>query len=378
MINVIESTFFALLRIGISGKEEELPEMNCSEWNEIYNMAIKQSVGAIIANAIEFLAQSRRPNRAMLLQFISLKLTVEQQNRRMTNRCVELQQMLMNNGFRSCIIKGQGNAEMYRDVYMRSPGDIDCWIEGSRIEIYRFIMEQCSKILGLSLKETTRNIHNQYHHIDFPFFQDTEVEIHYTPAFMFNPYYNHRIQDYVEKEKNRQLGHQIATTVGQVINVPTNDFNIVFQLSHVFKHYITEGIGARHAVDYYYLLLQSSAEERMVAVKVLKSLRLSKFTRGWMWIMKTSLGLKDEYLLGEPDIRIGKQIYEDMICGGNFGHSNEQHHFFKNNKYNTLSNEIIRSLFLTKEYPTEAIARPYNIVWHQVWKVWFKLNNRVC
>ena len=36
--------------------------------------------------------------------------------------------------------------------------------------------------------------------------------------------------------------------------IPTVEFNIIFQLTHIYSHLMNEGIGLRQLVDYYYVL----------------------------------------------------------------------------------------------------------------------------
>ena len=38
------------------------------------------------------------------------------------------------------------------------------------------------------------------------------------------------------------------------IAIPTAEFNLIFQLTHIFSHLMNEGIGLRQLVDYYYVL----------------------------------------------------------------------------------------------------------------------------
>ena len=46
-------------------------------------------------------------------------------------------------GFRCCILKGQGNALLYPDPYMRTPGDIDIYLEGGRKRIMEYVNRVC-------------------------------------------------------------------------------------------------------------------------------------------------------------------------------------------------------------------------------------------
>ena len=36
--------------------------------------------------------------------------------------------------------------------------------------------------------------------------------------------------------------------------IPTVEFNIIFQLTHIYSHQMNEGIGLRQLLDYYYVL----------------------------------------------------------------------------------------------------------------------------
>ena len=44
------------------------------------------------------------------------------------------------------------------------------------------------------------------------------------------------------------LGEQVE------IAIPTMEFNLIFQLTHIFSHLMNEGIGLRQLLDYYYVL----------------------------------------------------------------------------------------------------------------------------
>ena len=75
------------------------------------------------------------------------------------------------------------------------------------------------------------------------------------PSIMNNPIYNKRLQRWFSDRMDEQCQHivDLPDGVGQ-IPVPTFEFNLVFQLSHMMHHYFDEGIGLRQMMDYYYLL----------------------------------------------------------------------------------------------------------------------------
>ena len=72
--------------------------------------------------------------------------------------------------------------------------------------------------------------------------------------------------------------------------VPTWEFNVVFQLSHIFKHLLQEGIGLRQLIDYYYLLCNRPDDSSVENIKkTIQHLGLSPIAGAVMWIMKNVL-----------------------------------------------------------------------------------------
>ena len=73
------------------------------------------------------------------------------------------------------------------------------------------------------------------------------------------------------------------------ITVPTMSFNVIYILSHLYRHVFTEGIGLRQLIDYYFVLVKS--EERRVKnltalQRELKHLGLWKFAGAVMYVLR--------------------------------------------------------------------------------------------
>lgn len=96
-------------------------------------------------------------------------------------------------GFRSCILKGQGNALMYPCQGHRTAGDIDIWVSGKPSEVIQFVH-------SILPKEKA-----SYHHIAFPDINGIPVEVHYRPCYLQNPLHNHRLQKYFRKTSEEQF-----------------------------------------------------------------------------------------------------------------------------------------------------------------------------
>jgi len=145
-------------------------------------------------------------------------------------------------------------------------------------------------------------INVEYHHMQYPVFDDVEVEVHYYPSYSYNKWHNHRLLQYFKEESENQFNN----STGQGFNAPTVPFNLVFQLSHMMRHFFTQGIGLRHAIDYYYLLQQDITDEQKTElINVLKRCGMYKFYRAIMWIEASVLGLNKNLDIVHPHERAG-------------------------------------------------------------------------
>lgn len=118
-----------------------------AEWTTLYDIAKKQSlVGICFAGVQKLQAQRQAPNswgdergEMLYLQWMGMAAKIQQRNEAINRQCFELQERFKNDGFKSCILKGQGNAENYGDIAMlRQSGDIDIWVDGGfeKIKLY--------------------------------------------------------------------------------------------------------------------------------------------------------------------------------------------------------------------------------------------------
>ncbi len=167
---------------------------------------------------------------------------LEKANVRLNDTAIQVSEWFRKKGFRTCILKGQGNALMYPNPYSRTPGDIDIWVEGGDKRVISFVR-------SISPHEKAC-----YHHIEFPSYKGMEVEVHYRPSFLLCFWHNRKLQKYYERVKEEQFSHQVMLGEQGEIAIPTVEFNLIFQLTHIFSHLMNEGIGLRQLVDYYFVI----------------------------------------------------------------------------------------------------------------------------
>lgn len=121
-------------------------------------------------------------------------------------------------------------ALLYPDPYMRTPGDIDIYLAGGRKRVMQYINKVCP------------NQVMRYHHVDFPVMK-TAIEVHFTPSYMFFPLHNSRMQKWFKEVMDLQCSNVVTLPDGYgEITVSTTSFNVIYILSHLYRHVFTEGI----------------------------------------------------------------------------------------------------------------------------------------
>ena len=238
-----QKIFFDFLRFCIGSAKEIPGSLKEVDWKELYAIAKKQCLVGVLFDGIKKLpAEHVGMKKELLLQWMAESQMLEKANVRLNDAAIQVSEWFRKKGFRTCILKGQGNALMYPNPYSRTPGDIDIWVEGEDKRVISFVR-------SISPHEKAC-----YHHIEFPSYKDVEVEVHYRPSFLLCFWHNRKLQKYYERVKEEQFSHRVMLGEQGEIAIPTVEFNLIFQLTHIYDHLMNEGIGLRQLVAYYYVL----------------------------------------------------------------------------------------------------------------------------
>ena len=419
--------FFDFLRFCI-GSESEIPvSLKEADWKELYRIAQKQCLVGILFDGIQKLPSAEvGMSKDLLLQWMLQCQMLEKANVRLNDAVIQVSEWFGKKGFRTCILKGQGNALMYPNPYSRTPGDIDIWVEGGDKRVISFVR-------SISPHEKAC-----YHHIEFPSYKGVEVEVHYRPSFLLCFWHNRKLQKYYERVKEEQFSHRVMLGEHGEIAIPTVEFNLIFQLTHIFAHLMNEGIGLRQLLDYYYVLCDFykvndiskitpslfalkegdfsnhpvplskegstshpsplSSEERDVTAlwcseplrykdggpskvspdcagwdrlgvvqEEFKELGLWKFAGAIMYIMQEVFGMPASRLIVPPNEKYGKFVLNEVLEAGNFGKHDERNRFGKSKLGHNLQ-RVYRDIRLVRYFPAEALSEPIFRVWHFLWR----------
>ena len=358
----IQEKFFSLLRYALF-IEEKAPLIEDGEWAEIFTLAERHSLLGVIFYGIK--SNGVKPPQTVFYQWLSYSEHIRALNMKVNEVAVEVTRLFEQNGFRSCILKGQGNALSYPDPYSRTPGDIDVWVKPkgdgrSKKDEVRRIIEY---VKGINPKGSVC-----YHHIDYGLFNGVEVEVHYRPSFMFNPIHSQRLQKWFIAHSEEQFRHEVELPdgVGKVA-IPTPEFNIIFQLSHIYNHVLHEGIGLRQFVDYYYLLKSDVRSLKSDLFSTLKYLGLRQFAGAMMYVMREVFLLDEQYVIAPVDEKRGKTLLNEILKGGNFGKYDEAN-IKADNRIKKNVQRIKRDIRMMRYFPSECLCEPAFRVYHFFWR----------
>ena len=344
---------FDLIRVSIGTNYALKRNPSDEEWRTLSEMVQGQAILGITFLALDKLSQlGQKPPMDVLYEWIGSSEQIKAQNRLASKRCIEVSSFFEKAGFKTCILKGLGNALLYSEPMLRDSGDIDLWVGGEKNDIISFVKE---RFPGIDTQMSS-------HHVGFPIFHDIVVEVHYAPTYSLLRRYQSKLNLFIEECKPRQFDNPVRLTETEdTINVPTDDFNMVFQLSHMQRHFFGTGIGFRHIIDYYYLLKKvnicnSECQKREVK-EMLASLGLLKFGGAVMWVLQKVLLMEKDWLICEPDEKRGKLLLNEIMQTGNFGYS-DRRESRKLSEYSATLGIIARNMRLIRLFPEEALYAP--------------------
>ena len=361
------------------------------DWQIFYGFCKRQALLGVSFAAVEQLhEQGVECPKELRMRWMIAALRIEAMNGKQNRQCKEMTERMMRDGIQSCILKGQGNLLNYpeRLKLRRNPGDIDVWC----------IYHGCRSLIKYARALNAEGKKNKavYHHIKANVFDDTEVELHYRPSFLHSPIRNYRMQRFFSSHADECMKNKNHLGFA----TPTPSVNVIYQMCHLFSHFLETGLGLRQMMDYYFLLMQwhkqvgnveygvlsdgrqekqsqgmwsegldtpiMSKEEVM---HTLRSFGMGKFAAAVMWVLHEVFAMPAHYYICEPNEKEGRKLLAEIMQGGNFGHYDERGKDIRNG--GTIPHavwKLKRVMRLVSSYPEEALCEPFFRVWHWGWR----------
>ena len=337
--------FLELIQVALGHKMELSRTYSPDEWQEAFEFSNNQTMEGIALTGIEALPTVQQPPKDLVLQWTFNCGYFASKNARLDKASQKVIQNLARQGWRSCVLKGQGIATLYPVPNRRHPGDIDVWIDAPAEDIIKYAHKYCPDAsVG-------------YHHVEFPIWDEISIELHYFPSFLYSPAADRNLQDFFERSKDRVMSHQVRLADGvSVATCPDAEFNAVYLLCHLFKHLMDEIIVLRQYMDYYYVLraIDNSDMRVRIAAEVEK-IGLTGMAKGVMFVLKELFGLEEKYMFVEPDEKFGLFLKKEALKGNIVA---DLDRFFEKNTFIRLSNQLRRGMVTARYFPKESLWSP--------------------
>ena len=334
------------------------------DWNGLYDFAIQQGVVGIMQIGLNKLGKVEENPMPIhvLATWIGHWQSLEAVHKERLAYIHEIVEQFKSDGYRVCLLKGEGVSRMYPSPWLRNVGDVDLWFDGNRQDIIRYV------------KDISPNSEIKYMHSKVSGPGGVLIEIHYTPTCKNDFYSDHILQQYINSHKEEQMQNlALLPDGGGYVCVPTDSFNRILLMSHMMAHFISEGAGLNLLVDYFYLLQRGFTKaEQSADIVTLKRTGMLKFAQGVMWIEQNILGLQREFLLTKPDESVGKILLNEILAGGSYGKYDSRYNFSKHHSaLSLLRQEMRRNIRFVALFPNEVISRPLFKLWHRSWQLYY-------
>ena len=351
----MQDLLFELIQVAIGRKNSLSYTPTAKEWEKLYSVAESQAILGISFAGVKRLQETGYcVPEPLFMQWLAMAAKIQQRNGDMDQKTAEVWGVLDKAGLKCAVLKGQGVAELYEIRneelgirndslgMLRQSGDIDVWVKGGFDVVNDFVQKT----------RPTDDI--AYHRFHYDMYADTEVELHHRPTLMRNLFDDRRLQQWCDSFDADTF---VMTEKG--FAVPSLEFNRIFILTHIYRHFLFEGIGLRQLMDYYFVLRTRNLDLN----KLLVELSLRRFAAAVMWVMGHVFGLEREYMLCEPDEKEGRFILDEIMQTGNFGYGDSRY-----KRHSKLKRMTKHGLHLLIHYPSEVLWTPVWLVYHKVWK----------
>ena len=359
------NVYFDFLKYCLGNRGDMADVVVKMDWRRLYSFASKQAILGFCFEGVErlgrdypLLLKENPIGQDLLTTWMGKAQQIRRRNMKVNVVAVKLYRQLRADGFRCCVLKGQGNALMYPNPYSRTPGDVDVWVNAPRKSIMAYAQGH------FALEDDIR-----YHHLETSK-DGVPVELHFFPCVMNNPIYNRRLQKWFRRNVDLQCSNVVSLPgdAGEIA-VPTTAFNVIYQLCHLYHHFFDEGIGMRQIIDYYYVV-DSLPSVSLAMQRELKYLGLWPFAGAVMYVLHDVLGMSEDKMIRSMDAKRGRLLLAEIMDGGNFGqHFSKYGHFTKQGVAKKYFLKIWRNMHFVRHYPAEALSEPIFRTWHFFWRL---------
>lgn len=237
----LQQKLFNFIKYGI-WKEKSFSQDNLGNWDELFKLAQKQGVAAVVLDGINRCFEKDEKidiDFQTKMEWIGLVQQMEQRYQRYEKNIKELGAFYFEHGIRMMVLKGYGLAQNYPIPCHRLCGDVDIYLFGEQEKADKLLQEK----FGITIDKT------HHHHTVFRFMGEA-VENHYDFLNVHVRPSNNRIED---KLKGLAILDVNANFDDNII-LPSVGFNAIYLLRHCAAHFASTEMNVRQILDWGFLI----------------------------------------------------------------------------------------------------------------------------
>ena len=242
---------FQLLRIAL-GKEEPSSLPNDVNWQEVYDLSLKQGVGAIACDGMLALKECSI-DEELRYKWMGQSLVIEQKYYQHKKAIAELADFYHRHNIQMMLLKGYGLSLNYPIPEHRPAGDIDIFLlkktelehGGSFLLGGSVVAKDADLLLNKQLDIGVEKSKFE-HHSHFTF-SNLLVENHYEIG---NTYSHRKEEVMLEEQLELLIKEKYVVEDNTNIYLPSANFNAVFLMKNLYSHYTGGKISIRQLLDW--------------------------------------------------------------------------------------------------------------------------------
>lgn len=363
-----EKVFFSLLRNAFWGSEIDIPE-GFADWGDVARTAKIQSAlgvaGDVMLSDSRIASAMSQELRTKVKTFIMANMMT---HGKLNGVLVNVVSHLSAAGIRSVLLKGQGLAQYYPKPELRQCGDIDLYVGLERYaDSYDVVKPLATQIDDRKALEVGK-------HYDF-FVGKVAVEMHRYSDRYPTPKLDRIYQEVSLKGLNEDLVPLMFS--GQTVYTPSDEYNAFYIFSHLFHHFLINGLGARQLCDWMLFLRARSSHIDMSSLEtILRRLDMLKPWQAFGCVLVKYFGMPAESFPFYDSAQEHKadNIVRRLLDEGNFG---KERDVYKKRGRNYLLNKtwamlahIGRSIGLLFLFPRHSFRQIGHTISNGFAKVW--------
>ena len=355
-----EEVFFSLLRNALWGTPVAIPQ-GFADWAKVARTAKIQSAlglaGDVMLSDSGIASAMSSDLKTKIKTFMMANIMT---HGKLNNVLVKVVSELDAAGIPSVLLKGQGLAQYYPKPELRQCGDIDLYVGLQRYaDSYDILRPLATEIEDRKALEVGK-------HYDF-FVGKVAVEIHRYSDRYPTP----KLDRIYQEVSSEGLGKNLVPIQfgGVEVMTPSDEYNAFYIFSHLFHHFLINGLGARQLCDWMLFLRSRSSHIDMQSLNTtLQRLDMLKPWQAFGCVLVKYFGMPAEAFPFYDPSQESKadKIVKRLLDEGNFGKERDVYKkrgkIYLINKTWAMLAHIGRSLGLLFLFPRHSFRQ----IWHTI------------